>query len=468
MFDGSMQTLLVANRGEIACRVIRSAQRLGLSTVAVYSEADQAALHVALADRALPIGPPPARESYLRADRLLDAARAAGADAIHPGYGFLAENAVFAEQVRSAGLRWIGASPQSIRDMGDKQRAREIAVAAGVPVLPGSRRFDDAGLAGIEAAGAEVGYPLLVKASAGGGGIGMRRIESEAQLREAAAATQSMAARAFGDGTIYLERFVPVARHVEVQVFGFGDGHAIHLYERDCSLQRRFQKVVEESRAPGLPVAVAERMADAAVRLCSEQRYEGAGTVEFIVDAHSFEFFFLEMNTRIQVEHPVTEMITGRDLVAMQIELARGTLPRVAQSEISGAGAAVEVRLYAENPARNFLPSPGRLERLDLPPAEAGLRIDCGFRAGDAVSTFYDPLLAKLIGHAGSREAAMDRLREALADIRVEGLQTNRDFLLAVLGHPEFRAGRIDTGFIERHKASLLGHRPDGPSGSKE
>lgn len=463
-----MRTLLVANRGEIACRVIRSAQRLGLAAVAVYSEADQAALHVALADRALPIGPSPARDSYLRADRLLDAARASGADAIHPGYGFLAENAAFAEQVLGAGLRWIGASPQSIRDMGDKQRAREIAVAAGVPVLPGSRRFDDTDLAGIEAAAAEVGYPLLVKAAAGGGGIGMRRVDSAAQLRDAAAATQSLAVRAFGDGTIYLERYVPVARHIEVQVFGFGDGHAIHLYERDCSLQRRFQKVVEESRAPGLPEAVAARMADAAVRLCAEQSYEGAGTVEFIVDARSFEFFFLEMNTRIQVEHPVTEMVTGRDLVAMQIELARGTLPRIAQADIDSGGAAVEVRLYAENPARNFLPSPGRLERFELPSPQAGLRIDCGFRAGDAVSTFYDPLLAKMISHAQSREAAIDGLLDALASVRVEGLQTNQRFLRAALDHPEFRDGRVDTGFIERHKASLLERRPDAQSGSKE
>jgi acetyl/propionyl-CoA carboxylase alpha subunit len=454
-----MQTLLVANRGEIACRVIRSARRLGLSTIAVYSEVDRNALHVALADRAMPIGPAAARDSYLRADRLLEAARAAGADAIHPGYGFLAENAAFAEQVQSAGLHWIGASPQSIRDMGDKQRAREIAVAAGVPVLPGSRRFDDAELTGIEAAGADVGYPLLVKASAGGGGIGMRRVDAPAQLREAAVATQSMAARTFGDGAIYLERYVPVARHVEVQVFGFGDGRTIHLFERDCSLQRRFQKVIEESRAPGLPPAVAIHMADAATRLCAEQRYEGAGTVEFIVDAGSFEFFFLEMNTRIQVEHPVTEMITGRDLVAMQIELARGTLSPIAQAEIAGDGAAIELRLYAENPARNFLPSPGLLDRFDLPPTDAGLRIDSGYRAGDAVSTFYDPLLAKVICHAHTREAAIDRLQDALVHVRVEGLQTNQRFLAAVLGHPEFRAGRVDTGFIERHKASLLDTR---------
>ena len=451
-----MKTLLVANRGEIACRVARSARRLGLQTVAVYSEADADALHVAEADVALPIGPSAARDSYLRHDRLLEAAAKAGADAIHPGYGFLAESASFAEAVRRAGLTWIGPDPQSIRNMGDKQRAREIAVAAGVPTLPGSRRFAAGSLDGIEAAAAQVGYPLLVKAAAGGGGIGMRLVERHEQLRAAAESTQSMATKSFGDGTIYLERFIALARHVEVQVFGFGDGRAVHLHERDCSVQRRFQKVVEETRAPGLPAEVADAMAKAAVRLCEEQRYSGAGTVEFIVDARDFAFFFLEMNTRIQVEHPVTEMITGLDLVAMQIELARGTLGDIPQETIRSQGASVEVRVYAENPEKNFFPSPGRLDAFELPQQAAGLRVDTGYRAGDSISVFYDPLIAKFISHGPTREAAIRRLREALGGTRIEGVRTNLAFLSAVLDHPEFLAGRIHTGFIDRHKGDLI------------
>ncbi len=318
--------VLVANRGEIARRIFASCRRLGLKTVAVYSEADAQLAHVTEADEAFAIGGPRAQDSYLRVDRLLEVAAASGADAIHPGYGFLSENAEFAEAIGAAGLVWIGPAPQSIRDMGDKQRAREIATRAGVPVVPGSRRFEAGELDGLHVAGDRVGFPLLVKAAAGGGGIGMRRVDKSEQLMEVAVATQSMAGKAFGNGAIFLERYIAKARHIEIQVFGYGDGKAIHLFERDCSLQRRFQKVIEESPAPKLPHAVRDRMTAAAVNLCRATRYKGAGTVEFIVDAATFEFFFLEMNTRIQVEHPVTEMVTGQDLVEMQIELARGRL----------------------------------------------------------------------------------------------------------------------------------------------
>jgi acetyl/propionyl-CoA carboxylase alpha subunit len=451
-----MNKVLIANRGEIACRIIRSCRKLDLRTVAVHSEADANALHVALADESHAIGPSPARESYLRGDRLLAAARASGAGAVHPGYGFLAENAEFAESVEAAGLAWIGPSPRAIRDMGDKERARELARAAGVPIVPGSARFSAGELDGLEAAGERVGYPLLVKATAGGGGIGMRRVDTPGKLRETAEATQSMAAKAFGDGTIYLERYVERARHVEIQVFGFGDGRAVHLYERDCSIQRRYQKVIEESHAPGLPDHVRARMAEAATRLCRQQRYDGAGTIEFVVDADTLEFFFLEMNTRIQVEHPVTEMITGRDLVAMQIEHARGSLAPLTQPDVTAAGHAIECRLYAENPARNFMPSPGRLVRFDVPAQTDDVRVDSGFRAGDEITFFYDPMIAKVICRGATRAVAIERMLDALDAVRIEGPATNLRFLRATIDHPEFREGRVFTGFVEQHKSELL------------
>nr|WP_205521016.1 biotin carboxylase N-terminal domain-containing protein [Propylenella binzhouense] len=447
---------MVANRGEIARRIFRSCRKLGLATVAIHSEADAGAAHVAEADEALPVGPAAARESYLRADRVLAAARASGADAIHPGYGFLSENADFASTVAEAGLTWIGPSPETLRQMGDKQRARDIAAASGVPVVPGSRRFEAGDVAGLDEAAAQVGYPLLVKASAGGGGIGMRRVDAPEKLAEVVAGTQSMAEKAFGDGAVFLERFVPKARHVEIQVFGFGNGEAVHLFERDCSLQRRFQKVIEESRAPGLPAGTREEMAEAAVRLCRATRYKGAGTVEFIVDAESFEFFFLEMNTRIQVEHPVTEAITGLDLVAMQIDFARGALAGLDQGAIAARGHALECRLYAENPAKMFMPSPGRLERFRLPEGMPDVRVDSGYREGDAVTPFYDPLVAKLIAWGETRDAARRRAIEALSATEIEGIKSNRSFLIACLADPHFAAGDVHTGFIEARRSDLL------------
>ena len=452
-----MRKILVANRGEIACRVMRSCRNLGIATVAVHSEADAGALHVALADQAVAIGASPPAQSYLDAQRVLEAARSTGADAIHPGYGFLSENAAFATAVQNAGIIWIGPDPKTIGDMGDKERARLLAKAAGVPILPGSARFSTGDSAGMPAAGVEVGFPLLVKAAAGGGGIGMRRVDLAEDLAAAVEAAQSMAQRAFGDGAVYLERLVAEARHVEVQVFGFGDGRAVHLFERDCSIQRRFQKVVEESPAPAIADATRTAMFDAALALCRQERYRGAGTIEFILDADTEKFYFLEMNTRIQVEHPVTEMNTGLDLVAMQILLAAGlALPVEKQDDVRRAGHAIECRIYSERPAKNFLPSPGALARLVFPPASPHLRVDTGVREGDRITPFYDPMIAKIITHGVDRADAILRMTQALEDTRIEGLETNLAFLRNVVRHPAFGAGLVRTSFIDRHRAELL------------
>ncbi|MFY9212544.1 MAG: biotin carboxylase N-terminal domain-containing protein [Aestuariivita sp.] len=451
-----MKRILVANRGEIACRVIRAAQDLGLETVTVHSDADAEALHVEMADAAVRIGPPPAAESYLRQEAILAAARETGAHAIHPGYGFMAENADFARAVQAAGLIWIGPRPETIEAMGDKQRARRLAQEAGVPVARGSDRILPGATDGLEELAEGVGYPLLVKAAAGGGGIGMRRVDGPETLRKTVEATQSMAERSFGDGSIYLERFIPRARHIEIQVFGFGDGRAVHLFERDCSLQRRFQKIVEESPAPGFSREAVAAMAEAARALAASQHYTGAGTVEFVADADTGEFFFLEMNTRIQVEHPVTEMVTGCDLVGLQLRLAAGEDLHDMLTGVAHSGVAMECRLYAENPAKNFLPSPGTLVVFDLPDGLPGIRIDAGVRAGDSITPYYDPMIAKFIAWGEDRGTAIDRLRDALAATQVEGLATNRDFLIAVLGDPDFRAGAIWTGFVEERRKSLI------------
>ncbi|QAA94854.1 acetyl-CoA carboxylase biotin carboxylase subunit [Pollutimonas thiosulfatoxidans] len=440
--------LLIANRGEIACRIISSCKKLGLQTVAVYSEADAHAMHVELADEAVLVGPPPARESYLRVDAILDAARRTGADLVHPGYGFLAENADFAQAVMDAGLGWVGPSPASIIDMGDKERAREIARLAGVPILPGSQRFALGQTEAVMDAAQQVGYPLLVKAAAGGGGIGMRRVDEATQLLSVVEATQSMAGKAFGDSSVYLERYVAAARHIEVQVFGFGDGQGVHLYDRDCSVQRRFQKIIEEAPAPGVPEAVRAQLYGAALALVAQQRYSGAGTVEFIYDSERQQAYFLEMNTRIQVEHPTTEMVTGVDLVAWQILQALGELAPVSQDAIALNGHAVECRLYAERPEKNFLPSPGLIETLAWPMKQEGLRVDTGVRAGDRVTPYYDPLVAKLIAHGIDRSEAIARLRLALEGLTVEGLSTNAEFLHRVLSDADFSAGGVTTAYV--------------------
>jgi acetyl/propionyl-CoA carboxylase alpha subunit len=453
-----MRKLLIANRGEIACRIIRSAKALGVETVAVYSEADATALHVGAADEAVAIGPPKPAESYLQIDKLLEAARSAGADAVHPGYGFLAENAEFAAGVIASGLHWVGPEPQQISTMGDKERARRVALEVGVPVLPGSDRItaaDDE--AALIAAAEDVGFPLLVKASAGGGGIGMRRVDSVAQLAKVVEATQTMAERSFGDPTIFMERYVARARHIEIQVFGFGDGRAVHFFERECSIQRRFQKIIEEAPACNLPGDVRDSIAASAVALTVNQSYRGAGTVEFIVDAESHEFFFLEMNTRIQVEHPVTEMITGYDLVALQLRLARGDdLSGITQDNIQGSGHAIECRIYAENPAKMFLPSPGDLDVLIMPDATDRVRIDTGVKQGDKITAYYDPMIAKLICHGESREHALDQMSDSLSAARIEGISHNLDFLANVIAHDDFRRGDVFTGFIDMHKEKLI------------
>ena len=450
-----MKKLLIANRGEIACRIGRAAHGLGLKTVAVYSDADSNSLHVAEADEAVHIGPAPAAQSYLRADAILEAAAATGADAIHPGYGFLAESAAFAKRVGDAGLVWIGPSPESIDDMGDKERARARARAAGVPVLPGSARFGAEDRGRVEEAAAAVGFPLLVKASAGGGGIGMRRGDGMEKLAKTVEMTQEMAARSFGDGAVYLERFVPRARHVEIQIFGLGDGRAFHLFERDCSTQRRYQKVIEESPAPGLAPEITARMAKCARALAAAERYSGAGTVEFVVDAESGEFYFLEMNTRIQVEHPVTEMVCGVDLVGMQIRHAGGEDLEAELSAVMRRGAAVECRLYAENPKKMFLPAPGALDVFETPAAMEGVRIDTGVRQGAKITPYYDPMIAKISTWGEDRAAALDRAAAALRATRIEGLVTNREFLIAVLEDGEFRRGEVWTGYVDARRKDL-------------
>jgi 3-methylcrotonyl-CoA carboxylase alpha subunit len=454
--ERGMRKVLVANRGEIACRIIRSCEKLGLATVAVYSEADKGALHASIADEAYPIGPPAAKESYLAIKKLVGAAKAAGADAVHPGYGFLAENSQFARAVMGAGLIWIGPTPQSIDDMGDKERARLLAKAAGVPVLPGSARFTPDNLHGLAAAAETVGYPLLVKAAAGGGGIGMRRVNRLEELEKTVIATQTLAEKSFGDAAVYLERLIEPARHIEIQVFGFGDGRVVHLFERECSIQRRFQKIIEESPSLGITPVTRETMAKAAAALAAQEHYVGAGTIEFVAD-EAGSFYFLEMNTRIQVEHPVTEMTTGLDLVELQLRLALGDdLLDLVQERIKASGHAIECRIYAENPAKGFLPSPGRLTVFKLPSCLPGIRIDTGFRQGDNIAYYYDPMITKVITHGRDRAEAIARMTAALDNFKVEGLATNIAFLRKVLSHPAFHAGETFTRFVDSHLKELL------------
>ncbi len=451
-----MKKILVANRGEIACRIIRSCRALELQTVAVYSEADANAKHVAEADEAVAIGASAAKESYLVADKVLAAARETGADAVHPGYGFLAENDGFARAVAEAGMIWIGPRPETIADMGDKERARLLAHGAGVPIVPGSPRFMVNDNAGLEAAGDEVGFPLLVKATAGGGGIGMKRVDAAEDLLSTVEATQSMAEKAFGDGAVYLEKLIEQPRHIEIQVFGFGDGGAVHFYDRECSIQRRFQKIIEESPAPDLASETREAMAAAALALTKQERYRGAGTIEFIL-APDGQFYFLEMNTRIQVEHPVTEMTTGEDLIGLQLRLARGEeVSKLRQDSIASHGHAIECRIYAENPAKNFLPSPGPLKVFSPPSQGGGIRVDTGVRQGDQVTYFYDPMIAKLVTHGVERDVAIEKMLAALDEFRIEGIVTNIPFLKSLLTHPAYLGGRTHTGFIDEHKADLF------------
>jgi 3-methylcrotonyl-CoA carboxylase alpha subunit len=454
--------ILIANRGEIACRIMRTARHMGIATVAVYSEADAGALHVSLADEARLIGPPPARESYLDIRAIIAAARDSGAEAVHPGYGFLAENADFAEACAAAGLVFIGPPPAAIRAMGSKAAAKALMEAHGVAVVPGyhgAEQDEDRLLA----EGGRIGYPVMIKASAGGGGRGMRIVAGPGEFARALESAKREAAGAFGDDRVLLERYLERPRHIEVQVFGDKDGNAVHLFERDCSIQRRHQKIVEEAPAPGLDPRQRTAMGKAALEAARAVGYVGAGTVEFIVPTDKEAggaFYFMEMNTRIQVEHPVTEAVTGLDLVEWQLRIAAGEKLPLRQEEIALRGHAIEVRLYAENPANDFLPSTGTLHSLMLPEGE-GVRVESGVRAGDAVSPFYDAMIAKVIAWGGDRATARARLGRALADTALLGVETNLGLLTRIVADPQFAAGAVDTGFIEGRRATLLA--PSGP-----
>ncbi|MEM7355542.1 MAG: biotin carboxylase N-terminal domain-containing protein [Acidobacteriota bacterium] len=444
---GEFRKVLVANRGEIARRIFRTLREMGLETVAVFSDADRAAPHVAEADEAVHLGPAPAAKSYLDQAAMIAAAQAVGADAIHPGYGFLAENAEFAERCAAAGLAFIGPSPEAIRLMGNKGAAKALAVEVGVPVLEG---FAVAGLDEAESRNRaeKLGFPILIKATAGGGGKGMRTVSDASLLAEALAAAAREAEAAFGDGALLIERLLSAARHVEVQVFGDAHGNVVHLFERDCSLQRRHQKVFEESPSPAVDAQLRARMGEAAVMLARAVEYRGAGTVEFLLAANG-EFFFLEMNTRLQVEHPVTEAVTGLDLVRLQVEVAQGLPLSFEQDRAALSGHAIEARLYAEDPANEFLPVTGTVALWSVPDLP-GLRVDSGIEQGSEIGVHYDPMLAKVIAHGRDRGEALRRLHRGLQQLAIGGLVTNLDFLLAVLEQEAFRRGDVDTAFLER------------------
>jgi 3-methylcrotonyl-CoA carboxylase alpha subunit len=451
-----IKSLLIANRGEIACRIIRTARAMGIRTVAVYSDADAKALHVRMADEAVHIGPSPARESYLVGEKIIEAAKATKAKAIHPGYGFLSENADFAQAVIDAGLIWVGPKPDSIRAMGLKDAAKTLMANAGVSVTPGYHGEDQSpDLLKMEANA--ISYPVLIKAVAGGGGKGMRRVDAAKDFDDALESCKREAASSFGDDRVLIEKYILSPRHIEVQVFGDSKGNVVHLFERDCSLQRRHQKVIEEAPAPGMDEATRESVCSAAVRAAKAVNYEGAGTIEFIADASeglkADRIWFMEMNTRLQVEHPVTEEITGQDLVEWQLRVASGEKLPKKQDELSINGWAIEARLYAEDPAKGFLPSVGPLDHFDL--GDEG-RIETGVEEGDAISPFYDPMIAKLVAHGDDRAEAIGELAAILDEIEVWPVRTNAGFLFNALLQPEFGAADIDTGFIERHLEDLV------------
>lgn len=446
----SFTRVLIANRGEIAVRIIRACRELGLHSVAVYSQADKGALPTRLADQAVEIGPAEAKASYLNIGRILDAAKVSEAQAVHPGYGFLAENAEFAEAVINAGLVWIGPSHKAIRTMGDKAGARDLMEHAGVPVLPGYQGIDEE--SALEKAAVELGYPLLLKAAVGGGGIGQRVVTKPEEFTEAIAAAKREAKSFFGDERLILERYLPHARHIEVQVLGDQHGNLVHLFERECSLQRRRQKIVEESPSQLLDDQLRTRMCTAAVTAAKAVDYTSAGTIEFLVDPKTRQFYFLEMNTRIQVEHPVTELVTGLDIVQWQMRIASGEPLDFQQNELKQTGHAIECRIYAEDPEKGFLPQAGTVRRLLLPVREA-VRVDAGFAENDVVNSFYDPLLAKVIVHAEDRNAAIQKMERSLQETAFLGLNTNLDFLHSLMVHPQMLLGEYDTQFIEREFA---------------
>ncbi|HEY3644444.1 MAG TPA: acetyl/propionyl/methylcrotonyl-CoA carboxylase subunit alpha [Gammaproteobacteria bacterium] len=445
--------ILIANRGEIACRVMQTCRRLGIQTVAVYSDADRHALHVQMADEAVHIGPAKAAESYLNWQRILEDAKATGAEAVHPGYGFLSENTEFSKQCQKSGVVFIGPGPEAIDLMGSKSAAKALMEKAGVPVTPGYHG-DDQSLSKLQAEADKIGYPLLIKAVAGGGGKGMRIVNAAAEFKEALAGAQREAKAGFGDDHVLLERYIQQPRHIEFQVFGDSHGNVVHLFERECSLQRRFQKVLEETPSPFLDADMRRKMGEAAVAAAKAVKYVNAGTIEFIV-APDKSFYFMEMNTRLQVEHPITEETTGQDLVEWQLIVAAGGKLPLSQDKIAQRGHAIEVRLYAENADKGFLPAPGRVELFHTPQADY-VRIDTGVRSGDDISLFYDPMIAKLTVRGKDRAEAIAHLKSALADTAVFGLTTNLPLLRGIAAHPLFAKGQVDTGFIERELKTLL------------
>ncbi len=455
-----IQKLLIANRGEIAVRIMRTCESMGIATVAVFSDADEDAPFVRRADEAVRLGPAPSSESYLRVDRILAAAKHTGADAVHPGFGFLAENAEFAQAVRDAGLTFVGPSPDAIRAMGSKREAKRIAEEAGVPVIPGYRG-EDQDTATLAAKAREIGFPVLVKASAGGGGKGMRVVREDGDLEAAIDGARREAESGFGDGTLLIEKYVERPRHVEIQILGDEHGEVVHLWERECSIQRRHQKIIEECPSPALDFDLRRTMGEAAVKLAKAIGYANAGTVEMIL-APDGQFYFLEVNTRLQVEHPVTEAVSDLDLVELQLRVARGEELPLDQEMIGSlmSGWAMECRIYAEDPSQGFLPQSGRLVDWHVPEAE-WLRVDTGVETGSEVSIHYDPMLAKVIAWGADRGQAIDWLRWALARMSVQGIRTNRDFLVSLLGHEAFRAGDISTHFIDEHLDEVLPGEPD-------
>ncbi|MEM9396266.1 MAG: acetyl-CoA carboxylase biotin carboxylase subunit, partial [Pseudomonadota bacterium] len=450
--------ILIANRGEIACRVARTARRLGIETIAVYSDADRQALHVKSADEAYLLGPAPARESYLNAQKILDIAMAAGADAIHPGYGFLSENAEFARDCTQRGICFVGPPAKAIEEMGSKARAKTIMEQAGVPLIPGYHG-DDQSVDVLREAAVSMGFPVLLKAAAGGGGKGMREVRSEAEFEEALDAACRESRASFGDDRMLVEKRLLRPRHVEVQVFFDTHGNGVYLAERDCSIQRRHQKVIEEAPAPGLSVELRHAMGEAALSAASAIGYEGAGTVEFLLD-ESQAFYFMEMNTRLQVEHPVTELITGIDLVEWQLRVAAGEPLAVSQNDIALNGHAMEARIYAEDTAAGFIPATGRLEQFCPPAESARLRVDTGVESGSEISPYYDPMIAKLIVHGSDREDACRRLSAALANFLMTGPANNTEFLGRIASSQAFLKAELDTSFIEQHESELLPNSP--------
>ena len=446
-----MKKILIANRGEIACRIIESCKKLNIHSIAVYSDIDKKSKHVRLADEAIHIGNSKAQESYLSSRKIINAALKVKADAIHPGYGFLSENAEFAQNIIDAGLIWIGPKPNSITSMGNKDIARELAIKSNLPICPGLKN-DDLNSNDLEKKCTNIGYPILIKASAGGGGIGMQIVNNFNELKSAVDKKKNLAKKAFGNSDIFLEKFIRNSRHIEIQVFGYGEKSAVHFYERDCSIQRRFQKIIEESPAPKVDQSIIKKMAEMSVKFASDQKYEGAGTIEFIYDIDQKKFYFLEMNTRIQVEHPVTEEITGVDLVELQIKYALNLdSTRVLQNDITKKGNSLECRLYAEDPKKNFLPSPGKISKLRLPEVTKDIRIDIGVGEGDEISFYYDPMIAKIIAKGENRYETIKKMKSFLESFEIDGIKTNKTFLIEVLKNKSFEEAKFNTKFIENN-----------------